>query len=575
MSNSLQTDRIIELARSEVKRWGGTEPTLTHVAYVLVRTWPDAFTEHFGEAGRNQVEGMLRDKRFLGDEHAVRELLASASDLSAVVKELRVRLGSASALPDAAPSAVSPVAADAAPAVVDSTAVDATPTPARGTPSGGAHPQLPGPAQAKVLGSVHASTAQAVGPDRAAEPVPTGAALSERTASWLRRVRPVEREAIVRASESAEVAAHLLRPDGPIVAVIGDPGVGRTALLAEVAAQLAASRRPMPVWRMGVDTVVANPPASLGMVLDDVRTPAVIAIDDLDQLADLGTDQPDRRLLDVVNGARSHAHARLLVVLSRTRAARLGVLNQDLDEALVKVVLTPLPADAMRSVAESVATAHAEAAGLTIADGVLDAVLTAPAEGALQVHPGLAISRVDHGIGRALLVGADEVAVEHLSAGSGVRPVGVESLSIQDVLRTKVRGQDAAIEKAAERLAITRTGLDLRPHRPNGVFLFAGPTGVGKTELATQIAVAEYGSPDRLIRLDMSEYSHDWAVSRIAGPMPGYVGSTEPESWLTTRVAAMPYCVVLSRRPIPRHTSLSGSNGLYDWSRDSSTSRPT
>jgi ATP-dependent Clp protease ATP-binding subunit ClpA len=72
-----------------------------------------------------------------------------------------------------------------------------------------------------------------------------------------------------------------------------------------------------------------------------------------------------------------------------------------------------------------------------------------------------------------------------------------------------------------------------------------GPTGVGKTQLAKELAAAEYGGHDRMIRLDMSEYSHDWAISRIAGPAPGYVGSTEPESWLTTKVAAMPRCLIL------------------------------
>jgi len=486
MSSSIETDRIIELARSEVKRWGGTQPSLTHVAYVLARTWPDAFSEHFGHEGRREVEGLLRGKVFLGDERAARELLTSSSDLSSAVKALRDRLGAAASTRTAALTAV-----------------------------------------------------------EGASSAPTDEALSVRTASWLRRVKPADRDGIVRTIESAEVAVHLLRPDAPLVAVIGDPGVGRTALLAEVAAQLASSRRPMPIWRMGAETRVSNVAASLGQALDDLREPSAIVIDDFDQLADLGTDQPDRRLLDAVGAARSHPHARLLIVMSRARASRVGVLHQDLDDALVKVMLTPLPASQLRPIAAAVATAHAEAAGLGLGEDVVDAVLSAPAEGALQVHPGLAIGRIDHGIGRALLVGADEVAVEHLSAGSGVRPVGVESLSIQDVLRTKVRGQDAAIEKVAQRLAITRTGLDLRPQRPNGVFLFTGPTGVGKTELATQIAVAEYGSPDRLIRLDMSEYSHDWAVSRIAGPMPGYVGSTEPESWLTTRVAAMPYCVVL------------------------------
>lgn len=118
--------------------------------------------------------------------------------------------------------------------------------------------------------------------------------------------------------------------------------------------------------------------------------------------------------------------------------------------------------------------------------------------------------------------------------------------NLRDVLRGRVRGQDHVIESVVDRLAITRQGLDLRPHRPNGVFLFAGPTGVGKTELATQIAIAEYGGSDHLIRLDMSEYAErEFGVARLVGSAPGYAGHSEPSSWLTTRVRANPRSVIL------------------------------
>jgi hypothetical protein len=110
----------------------------------------------------------------------------------------------------------------------------------------------------------------------------------------------------------------------------------------------------------------------------------------------------------------------------------------------------------------------------------------------------------------------------------------------------RIRGQDAAVEKIAERLNLTRARLDLRPERPNGVFLFAGPTGVGKTELALQIAIAEYGGSDRLIRLDMSEYAdREFGIARLLGSAPGYVGYGDPEAWLTTRVSRNPGSVIL------------------------------
>lgn len=127
---------------------------------------------------------------------------------------------------------------------------------------------------------------------------------------------------------------------------------------------------------------------------------------------------------------------------------------------------------------------------------------------------------------------------------AGTAQIDPHQLATQ--LARRVRGQSHAIERVAERLALTRARLDLRPERPNGVFLFAGPTGVGKTELARQIAIAEFGGPEHLIRLDMSEYSNlEFGIARLVGSAPGFVGYSEPESWLTTRVEKNPNSVIL------------------------------
>ena len=104
-------------------------------------------------------------------------------------------------------------------------------------------------------------------------------------------------------------------------------------------------------------------------------------------------------------------------------------------------------------------------------------------------------------------------------------------------LQLRVIGQDSAVENVVRRLAVTRAGLDLRPERPDGVFLFVGPSGVGKTEFALALAQELFGSDDALIRLDMSEYSDSSAATRLVGPPPGYVGHDNPSAWLTTRMA--------------------------------------
>lgn len=493
---------IIDAARSELKRWGGAEPSFTHAALVLASRWADEFSEVFGETGRDEVRTLLAAQRFSGSESELTALLADEPDRRAVLRVMQERLRSELEPGlSAARTGASPEAAPPEPAQSES----------EQSGSNDADPDQGPPESVRRL-------AQLVPPSTA------------------RRLR--EREAM-------DVATELVRRHPSIPVVVGDRGVGRTAMLGEVAALLAALPEPLAVWRLAPDTIVANPTASIRSVLGALTRQTVLALDDFDVLADLATDAPERALLELVHEARLHPHARVVLVLNRRYASRIPLLSQALADVLAPVQVGELPPDDVAAIARASAESLASSHGLRIDETTLSAALApaVPSEGAL--HPGLAISRLDRACARARLVGADTVRVEHLGSPTSSAPIRAESHNLALTLSTRIKGQPEAIEKVAERLALTRAGLDLRPERPDGVFLFVGPTGVGKTELAREIAVHEFGGLDRLIRLDMSEYAHDWAISRIAGPAPGYVGSTEPESWLTTRVAAMPECVVL------------------------------
>jgi ATP-dependent Clp protease ATP-binding subunit ClpC len=175
--------------------------------------------------------------------------------------------------------------------------------------------------------------------------------------------------------------------------------------------------------------------------------------------------------------------------------------------------------------------------------------------------PDKAIDLLDQACARALLstfsprasaaprpVGADDVAavvadhcripLERLTEGEAERMLGME-----EALGRRVIGQEAAVHAVAETIRAGRAGLR-HARRPLGVFLFLGPTGTGKTELAKALAEFLFDDEERLIRIDMSEYAERHAVARLIGAPPGYVGHDEGGQ-LTDRVRAQPHSVVL------------------------------
>jgi len=151
-------------------------------------------------------------------------------------------------------------------------------------------------------------------------------------------------------------------------------------------------------------------------------------------------------------------------------------------------------------------------------------------------------------VGEAAEVTKEEIA-DIIASWTGI-PVksleqdeGARLLNLEKILHERVIGQNEAVDSISKAIRRGRVGLS-DPKRPNGSFIFLGPTGVGKTELSRALAEAMFGSEDSLIRLDMSEYMEKHTVSRLIGSPPGYVGYEEGGQ-LTEKVRRKPYSVVL------------------------------
>ncbi|MBZ5969867.1 ATP-dependent Clp protease ATP-binding subunit [Leuconostoc gasicomitatum] len=148
----------------------------------------------------------------------------------------------------------------------------------------------------------------------------------------------------------------------------------------------------------------------------------------------------------------------------------------------------------------------------------------------------------------SLHVSAEDIS-EVISQQTGVPLTQLEKneqqrlVNLETVLGKRVIGQKTAISAVARAIRRARSGLK-DPSRPIGAFMFLGPTGVGKTELAKALAEAMFGSEDNMIRIDMSEYQERWSSSRLVGSAPGYVGYDEGGQ-LTEQVRNHPYSVIL------------------------------
>jgi hypothetical protein len=512
-----EADTCLDRARSEVKRWGGSEASLTHLAAVLAVRWGSEFEAVFGADGQEQVHALLTNQRYIGTEQDIGALLANPDyDEKTLLVALRDRL---------------------APEIADLPGQEAVEH-ASAAPDDGEAAE-----QSEVDGS-ESTPAESSGPGTTAGRLPQVVSLIAPRDDVVHRDREIE-----------TIAVALTRREPRIVALLGERGSGRRAIMHGVAALLAGLAEPLPVARLRQDPT-GGAARNLARALSTIKEPMVLVLEDFEALSRLDSPSASGEVLELVRAAQYHPYVRLVLVLRPRSVSRLETLAGTVADNLVRVNVSSLAEGAVRQVVDAHFAAIADHYGVSINTAVVDAACRPATSADVLAHPALALDRLDKVAARRRLLGGGEALPDDVENGADYTPVMPSAGELAEQLSARVKGQDAAIKIVAERLALTRARLDLRPERPDGVFLFVGPTGVGKTELAREISRCVFGSTANLIRLDMSEYSQDFAVTRLFGPPPGYVGATEPENWLTTRIAAMPQCVLLLDEIEKAHPSI-------------------
>jgi ATP-dependent Clp protease ATP-binding subunit ClpC len=385
--------------------------------------------------------------------------------------------------------------------------------------------------------------------------------------NWeLDRLADAPQSLIGRDTPLDRVTRAVLRKIDPVVVVLADAGCGKTALVRSWAAQAVrgeiAALKDWAFVQLDVNTILQD------VVLGKIGTAAVmdtlqkasrlpktvLVVDDLHLLAG----QPGYGVTPMVNDMvacfrpllQAGALRAVLTSLPKEFETRFAA-DSMFGKRTSILYMEELAGDAVRQVTRNAARTIAEHHQLPISDEALEQAVQTSCEPAMAYRPpASALRLLDDACVHALARGEKELSpaqVKEAARTHAEQMTGWDRPRLRALeadLEKRVLGQPEAVKAVARRIRLTKLQLDRKPQRPDGVFLFLGPSGVGKTELAKALAQCLYGDLTRLVRLDMSEYAEQHEYAKMIGSPPGYLGYGE-EGHLTGPIAKLGHAVVL------------------------------
>ncbi len=378
---------------------------------------------------------------------------------------------------------------------------------------------------------------------------------------------------IGRDDEIERVISILARRSKNNPVLVGEPGVGKTAIVEGLAQRIASGKVPSTLQSKRVLSLSLGPlvagtkyrgefESRVKRILDEVKRSArdvILFIDELHTLVGAGAAEGSLDLSSMIKPELARGELQCIGATTFDEYRKYIESDAALERRFQPVMVDEPTIEATIAILRGLREGYAKHHRVRIGDAAIEAAAHLSARYiADRFLPDKAIDLIDEaaasvalanrGATALPLVGPDDVAAV-VTKWTGIPQAALTEsqahrlLELEELLEGRVIGQSDAIRRVADAIRRARAGLH-DPRKPLGSFLFIGPSGVGKTELAKTLAEALFGSESALVRVDLSEFTEANTVARLLGAPPGYAGHDEPGQ-LTEPVRRRPYCVVL------------------------------